>query len=270
MIPLRFHSDVRRRHGFTLLEILVAVGLLAVIMVGLLAGFYQAQRAFRAGTTQVDVLESGRAVMDLLVRELQQMTPAGQDGTNLYVETAYLPQLLQPRPQPAPPARVPPQTNRLQDCFFLSRENDQWTGIGYFVGNPDITDARAGTLYRFETRVAVTNEWQCFGQFEQARRQFPNVLTNVHRLADRVIHFRVIPYGFNGKEFLGLDPDDFAFTNNAVPAYLDVELGVLEPNAYDRYKMLAGMDVNEASRYLRDQIARVHLFRQRVSVRTGQ
>src|SRR5262245_45016848 len=62
----------RRRAAFSLLEVMVAVALLAVIIVGLLAMFYQVQRAFRAGTGQGDLMEHGRATMNLLTRELQQ------------------------------------------------------------------------------------------------------------------------------------------------------------------------------------------------------
>ena len=65
-----------RGGGFSLVEILVVVGLLSIIILGLVAMFSQTQRAFRLGLTQVDVLESGRAVTDMMTRELSQMTPS--------------------------------------------------------------------------------------------------------------------------------------------------------------------------------------------------
>src|SRR5436309_8858412 len=52
--PIRTRHDVA---GFSLLEMMVAVTLLAIIIVGLLSMFYQTQRAFRQGSTQSDVLE---------------------------------------------------------------------------------------------------------------------------------------------------------------------------------------------------------------------
>ena len=67
---------------------MVAVSLLAVIIVGLLAMFYQTQRAFRSGIAQVDVLEGGRATLDLISRELQEMTAASDPtitNVNLFV-----------------------------------------------------------------------------------------------------------------------------------------------------------------------------------------
>ena len=69
--PVR--SDSRRR-AFSLIEVMVAVSLLSFIIVGLLAMFFQVQRAFRAGTAQADIMEGGRATMGLIVRDLQEMT----------------------------------------------------------------------------------------------------------------------------------------------------------------------------------------------------
>ena len=73
--------------AFSLIEIMVAVSLLAVIIVGLLAMFYQVQRAFRAGTAQSDIMEGGRATMSLIVRDLQDMAPSNlQFATNCIIE----------------------------------------------------------------------------------------------------------------------------------------------------------------------------------------
>ena len=55
--PVR--SDSRRR-AFSLIEVMVAVSLLSFIIVGLLAMFFQVQRAFRAGTAQADIMEGRR------------------------------------------------------------------------------------------------------------------------------------------------------------------------------------------------------------------
>src|SRR5215472_4077807 len=61
--------------GFSLIEILVTIGLLSFIVLGLLAMFNQTQRAFMSSMKQTDVLESGRLTMDMLSRELAQTTP---------------------------------------------------------------------------------------------------------------------------------------------------------------------------------------------------
>src|SRR5688572_7407791 len=85
----RIQRGRRFKQAFSLIEILVAVTLLSVITIGLLAMFYQTQKAFRIGTSQVDVLESGRAAMQLICRDLQQMHTSTMDNvTNFYAEPA--------------------------------------------------------------------------------------------------------------------------------------------------------------------------------------
>ena len=54
------------------------------------------------------------------------------------------------------------------------------------------------------------------------------------------------------------------FFSNAVPAYVELELGVIEPNIFERYKSLSGVP---ADTYLSNHVANVHLFRQRVPIR---
>src|SRR5213593_2982544 len=113
--------------AFSLIEIMVAVTLLAVITVGLLSMFYQTQRAFRLGANQVDILESGRATMQLMGQELQEAYPShipdvpnfeaapfGSARLDMYLSTGL-------------------RTNLLQDITFLSRRGDEWIGTTYRV-----------------------------------------------------------------------------------------------------------------------------------------
>ena len=55
---------------------MVTVALLSFIILGLLAMFTQTQRAFRGSMKQVDVMSAGRAVTDMLARELREMAPS--------------------------------------------------------------------------------------------------------------------------------------------------------------------------------------------------
>ena len=55
---------------------MVVVALLALIVMALMAVFNSTQTAFRAGVTQTDVLEGGRAAMDLIAADLRQMSPS--------------------------------------------------------------------------------------------------------------------------------------------------------------------------------------------------
>ena len=59
---------VKSRAAFTLIEVMVVVVLLSLIVIALMAVFNSTQSAFRASVTQTDVLESGRAAMDMITR----------------------------------------------------------------------------------------------------------------------------------------------------------------------------------------------------------
>jgi hypothetical protein len=63
-----------------------------------------------------------------------------------------------------------------------------------------------------------------------------------------------------------LNPDQSAtyFMENAAPAYVDVELGILEPQILQRYRSIP---VAAAQReYLSNHVAQVHLFHQRIAI----
>jgi hypothetical protein len=271
---------------------MVAVTLMLVIIAALLAVFYQTQRAFRLSATQVDVLENGRAQMESFVAELPEIAPCYQNGQlNLYAATMF-PFLIQPRTTIANADR---RTNVIQDVFFLRQNNDQWIGTGYFVVSP-YGDA-VGTLYRFEQRVGPADVFRLFGSFQDAIKFFPT--NTARRVIDRVINLKLTPYGYqmtngtiiaNGYNSLlmtnfinqvgiPLVDMDYSFTNSftnyVVPAYLDLELGILEPRAYEKYKALAEIKTQiptdtRASQYLVNHVEKVHLFRQRIPIRTGQ
>src|SRR6476646_10360529 len=62
--------------AFSLIEILLTVGLLSFIILGLMLIFSQVQKAFRSSMTQTDLMEGGRAIADMLSRELEEMRPS--------------------------------------------------------------------------------------------------------------------------------------------------------------------------------------------------
>ena len=122
-------GSARSSSAFSLIEVIVAVTLMIVIILGLMAMFDQTQRAFRLGMNQTDVLESGRLATEMLVREMEQTTPAYQPygtATNFFVQTVT--NTLQ-----SLAGNAAQRKNVMDDVFFLTRENQTWTGIGYFV-----------------------------------------------------------------------------------------------------------------------------------------
>ena len=287
-----------QRRAFSLVEILLVVGLLSIIIIGLMAMFGQTQRAFRSSMTQVDVLESGRMVTDLIGRDLEQVTPSYLSGTlNFYADVpsggGYVAPFLQPLPGSAKQ-----RMNLIEDLFFLTKRNQEWIGIGYFVrtnspinGQLGLSPVGLGSLYRFETNAPVMSgrtPYQMFTEFGQARANE----ANVSKIADGVIHFKVrcfdtngiwitnnIPitnnfavstnifagYSYYSAPVLRGEVEYYAFYSNAVPASVELELGILEDRAWERFQSLP--DANSQYRYLTNQTGRVHLFRQRIPIR---
>jgi hypothetical protein len=59
------------------------------------------------------------------------------------------------------------------------------------------------------------------------------------------------------------------FRSNAVPAYLELELGILEPDAVRNYnQMIKDDQPAQAKAYLEKRIAKVQIFRKRIPIRT--
>ncbi len=317
----RFTLHVPR--AFTLLEILVSVALLSFIVLGLFAMFNQTQRAFRLSMTQSDILEAGRAVTEMIPRELEQAVPSDRNAVNfsalMIPNYAPLTQLL----PTATPATQVARTNFLEDIFMLRRENQTWVGVGYCVRVADTNGALwypqsasgilgAGSLYRFTATLPVLysgsssdlrnglpqDPSQLYVAFLNVSR--PGLTNPLPRICDGVIHFRLRAFAANGFPLFsdGLHtnacfrtnslttgwsvaaqtqvtpnvayPDNLSglyFWSNAVPGSVEMELGLLEQHAWERYASIG----NPTARlnYLRreDITSRVHLFRQRIAVR---
>jgi hypothetical protein len=65
-------------------------------------------------------------------------------------------------------------------------------------------------------------------------------------------------------------PDNLAklyFWSNAVPAAVELELGLLEQNAWERYISIGSPAARLAYLQREETSSRVHLFRQRISIR---
>jgi hypothetical protein len=176
------------------------------------------------------------------------------------------------------------QTNVVQDFYVLSRENDTWMAAGYFMTNDSLG---VGTLFRmnFQTNGAgdVMKNW--FNWFKGA----PADLTNVHRMVDGIVHLQVRPYDARGQVYrdnldlplhlrtnaavmadIGLNPDWFYFKGDYLPAYLEVELGFIEPQTLRQLRAIDAATPGNpapARAYMSQQLGKMHLFRQRVPIR---
>jgi len=263
------HCSRAGQRGFSLLEIMVAVALLALIIVGLLAMFYQVQRAFRSGTAQVDVMEGGRATTSLIVREVQEAAATQLAGApNMAVvppmkNAANTLAVADSFAQSLPGGET--RQNVLRDFFFISKVNDEWVGTAYRISN---AVSGVGTLYRFVERTNLANLPSLITKLTTWNPyNYPN---NFRRVMDGVVHFTVDFYETNGVFFTDNSyPRDFVYsaTNNIMPAYVDLELAVLEPIPLEKFRYRYDANPVQAGTYLANQAARTHVFRQRVPIR---
>ena len=298
-----FHFPVERppvgrrsAGGFSLVEIIIVVGLLSFIMLGLLMMFNQTQRAFRVSMTQTDVLESGRAVSALLNGSLEQMAPSpyGTNTVNFYM-TNYGSSDLPPTLFSLPGNDNAPRTNVMESFYFLSRENQRWIATGYMVGTPS---AGFGSLYRFVTNCPVSqNPQRLFGEYQE---RFYRVYTNtdvntdgilpkeISRVVDGVVHFKVRVFDTNGylitnmighagtgtnifvdapnDTYLGGEARQYIFTDRAVPASVEFEIGVLEDRVLTRLRAIPDSFFQRKQLTNQISVGALHLFRQRVPV----
>jgi prepilin-type N-terminal cleavage/methylation domain-containing protein len=265
--------------GFTLIEVMVAMALLALIVIALMAVFTTTQTAFRASITQTDVLEGGRAAMDLMAGDLKLMSASrgtNNGAVNFYANTNnlnYTPLQQQLVGSISGNERV----NILEKFFILSRENQTWTGVGYAVDNS--SSSAINPLYRFSmsTNVAASDPLVLY-------RIFTNGLfasspwTNMSHLIDGVVDLRVHAFDNNGtlmtngytfgqpitvKNVLFLPTtfgeNGFYMFSNALPASVEIEMATVEDQTLRRAEVLGFSS-------LTNEAGKVHVFRQRVSI----
>lgn len=304
-VAAAFKPDAARR-GFSLIEIMVAVAILAVMIVGLLAMFYTVQRAFRSGTAQVDVMESGRSTMGVIARELAEMTATYHDGvTNFHFTTSpgYV-----GVPTTMNLLGGVKRTNALHDMTFVRRANDEWLATAYRI---QYADSGVGTLYRMVTNGFASKTNFDLGSMCLAvcttklppydatqARPAPVATNGFYPVLEGVVHFRIdvsdtdgnfyplytitdanVPYTVVGNSQVGRyivsgdETKGYAFLGSALPAFVDVELAVLEPAALTRFKYRAeaegGPPYAKARAYLAEQAGRLHVFRQRIPIRAA-
>ncbi len=273
----------RRKSGLSLLEMMVATSLLLVMMLGLTAMFNQTQRAFRSGLKQVDIFEGGRAVMDIIVRDVEQIA-ASKITNNLYAGplpgTIFKQNFIQEFRQDAPAGTNGVRTNVLFSTYFLNHSSD-WSAIAYRVldsRDPDTNSLIIGSLYRISTNFAEFGTENLLNKFVNTR---PSILINsgyMTRVADGIVHFRLQFYNTAGKLITNsqipaiyVNPSPTGeritlFNNDSLPAIVEVELGILEPAIMEQAR---SMSLGSQKDYLEKQAGKVHIFRQQIAIRNA-
>jgi hypothetical protein len=193
---------------------------------------------------------------------------------------------------------------RLQDLTFLTfrtRTNDEWVGTIYSI--PD-AGLGVGTLYRYSANfllgpssfpsVGLNNlSLTLSNQFYATLKNAP-LSSDYHRVADGIVHFKLLAYDadgllysnsfgnafagltlFNLGTVVGQNDYDYYFTNY-LPSYLELELGVLDPRAVAQFRArVANSNLPVqfgnpvAWSYLTNHVGSIHLFKQRIPIRNS-
>jgi type II secretory pathway pseudopilin PulG len=265
--------------AFTLIEVLVVVTLLSLIVVALMGVFTATQKAFRASVTQTDVLEGGRAAMDLITGDFKVMAPSqgySNGAVNFNVTVAGSIPLYQTLT-----ASSQSRTNVLESFFILSRQNQTWTGTGYVVNTNSTTPINP--LYRFSTNmnVAAGSPAALFNSFSNtvAIDLAANNFSGMSHLLDGVVTLRVRAFDTNGvwinSAWNAANANNIAVLasawgetglnmfSNTLPPVVEIEMDTLEDRTLQRAESRTGI---LRTQYLAAQAGNLHVFRQRVSI----
>jgi hypothetical protein len=288
----------------TLIEILVAVSLLVVITGGLALMFGQTTKVFQQGTTQADVMEAGRAAFQYVTRDLAEVTANYRSNqVNIEVAAAFsYPYNHVPAPEEniilgtVNGVNVSPFFHNV--LLVTERRKDLYL-TGFWLSNSVHNAAPAGetygfgTLWIFKTNLPASTSLYAPDIFNLALKGRNATSTDSKPegrsfpLIDGVVHFRVIPYDTNGYAFTNntrnvannlqapgkgfVQPEGhlvwnsgYRFVSNAVPAFLEVEMAILEPRAVE---VARGMPNETAARsYLLRNQEKIHIFRKQIPI----
>jgi prepilin-type N-terminal cleavage/methylation domain-containing protein len=177
------YSRRAARRAFSLLELMVAIGLLSVIVLALYSMFDQTQKALHKNIGQVDVMEAGRLAMDLIVRDLERAQsprlshrlPLPTEDPRDFYHTTNINFAVRKtnffrgvgtanegtfKADEFPPGMTDAlhRDYPLNEAFFLTPlSGNQWTAVGYFVANPENAalppNESLGTLYRYQDPI---------------------------------------------------------------------------------------------------------------------
>jgi type II secretory pathway pseudopilin PulG len=293
-------SQIANLTAFTLIEVMVVMALLSLIVIALMTVFNSTQAAFRASVTQTDVLESGRAAMEMISDDLRAMTPSlgvsnsapnplqnGLIPVNFYVvsNTVTAP-LIQPLiGSISGQARI----SVVQSFFVLSRNNQTWTGTGYYVDTSSTSAINPFYRFSMSTNVSAIN-----GPAMLYYNFLNSALTNSppwSHLLDGVVGLRLRAYGLDGNWLTNriwvtpglagknttnslqnavffspyLGEIGYYMFSNTLPAAVEIELATLEDHTLQRASTWPNNSLAQ-SNYLSQQAGKVHVFRQRVAI----
>lgn len=293
-----------KRGGFTLIELLVSVSISVMILGALYMVFDRVQLVLRKGHGQSHVLERGRALMDMIVRDLELIAPSGvspQDignfgKINLYSRSVNHNFVAAANKQ----ANMTPDEQRLYDLqteplhaaeLCAVSFDGGWKVFGYGLYSLDSTAALSdwvGSIWRYEESVAdrslVANSVQ---------KCISGAKTKHQKVTGGIIHFRVRAFA---QPIQSANPpisepratiENPLFTGIEVPTHVEVEFGLIEEklvaelaNVGEPFDAQIVIELDLAKRqllqaqkfaaqreFLVNHLDRVHMFRQLVTIK---
>ncbi len=257
--------------GFTLPELMVAV-LISILVIGALYQvFSRVQEMFRIGHNQSLVLERGRAIMDMIVRDLEMMRASGlvftenlnarDFGVEFLVNSPDFISTLVPgnivfnqrdrkyyildgHPQnPDHWKEVPadnyttklPGKDLFSGDFSFFGHDRKWHLFGYglysFLG-ARVPNTLVGSLYRYQDS---DESRPLTMRIERYKSRLG--LSGFSKIADGVVHLRI-------RAVSPMDParapmEETFFKGVELPLYVEVELGILEDTVVGELEALA-------------------------------
>jgi hypothetical protein len=177
----------------------------------------------------------------------------------------------------------------VQDFFILTYENQVWKGVGYHVDTA--STEYIYPLYRYDSSPtnllpARPTPMQIFTNFySNLGSSISDTNPYMHHLMDGVVHLNVRAYDNNGlwltNTFVDVTnhlvenafiygPTNGEFTiimcSNTLPVAVEIQMGVLEDRTLSRAASFGLNSSANYSNYLAQQVGKVHLFRQRVTI----
>ena len=302
--PTAQSSGLRR--AFTVTELMVAVGLMSLIILVLYSVFNQTQRAMRHNETQNDISEKARAVMELVTREIEQVAASSASRQrNFLVGLAGLPAVPTVYTNPLDGSSRTNVLNELFFLTHTAtnwgaigyKVLNSADGVGTLMRfSPEPQHLLPGSNYFLSQFVAATNvtgsssnlhyvaeglvHFKITPTDKDGRRLgWDTTNRNLPFLVARVrSDGKIIPEGSSTtnlnaatvvvNEVLTGRPESSAiFLSNALPAYVQVEIGLLEPDVVRQYGQMVADSNPRAGAYVQARLSRTQLYRQIVTIR---
>ena len=145
---------MRRRQGFTLLELLVAVGLLALLVFTLSLIFSHGLKALRVGYNRAEMYASARTALDQVMREIPT---AVADGTESYPFVGF---------DKNNPGKLRGADSVAAELYFMGQVSGDGKGdvveLGYWLRRANAADAVPRELMRFYVTDTATTGFELY------------------------------------------------------------------------------------------------------------